>query len=145
MRKEVLYKKKRIDMKAISASMTKGVQVGSKLKCADNSGAKILEVISVRGFRGRRRTRPSAGVADLVACKVKSGVENVRHEVLQAVVIRQRKEYKRLDGMRVSFEDNAGVIVTEKFEPKGTLVKGPIAKVAIERFPIIGKVASIVV
>ncbi len=139
-----VYRKKSA-MKAISASMTDGLQVGSKLKCADNSGAKILEVISVRGFRGRRRTRPSGGVADQVTCKVKSGVEAVRHEVLQTVVIRQRKEYKRLDGMRISFEDNAGVVVTEKFEPKGTIIKGPIAKEVIERFPILGKVASIVV
>ena len=125
--------------------MTDGLQVGSKLKCADNSGAKILEVISVKGFRGRRRTRPSGGVADIVACKVKSGIESVRHEVLQTIVIRQRKEYGRQDGIRISFEDNAGVVITEKLEPKGTLVKGPVAKEVIERFPIVGKVASMVV
>lgn len=132
-------------MKAISASMTKGLQVGSQLKCADNSGAKILEVISVRGYRGRRRSRPSSGVADQVSCKVISGIESVRHEVHRAIVIRQKKEYKRLDGSRVSFEDNAGIVVNEKFEPKGTLVKGPVAKEVIERFPTVGKIASIVV
>ena len=115
------------------------------MKCADNSGAKILELISVRGYRGRRRSRPSGGVADQVSCKVISGVENVRHEVHMAIIIRQRKEYKRLDGLRVSFEDNAGIVVNEKFEPKGTLVKGPVAKEVIERFPTVGKIASIVV
>ena len=132
-------------MKAISANVTKGLQVGTKLRCADNSGAKVLEVISVTGFRGRRRSRPSGGVADLISCKVKSGNESVRHEVLKTIVIRQRKEYQRLDGMRISFEDNAGIVVNEKFEPKGTLVKGPIAKEVIERFPAIGKVATIVI
>ena len=132
-------------MKAVSANVTRGLQVGSKLKCADNSGAKVLEIISVRGFRGRRRTRPSGGVADQVSCKVSSGNESVRHEVLKTIIIRQRKEYQRLDGIRISFEDNAGIVVNEKFEPKGTLVKGPIAKEAVERFPIIGKIASIVV
>jgi len=132
-------------MKAISASVTKGLQVGSEMKCADNSGAKILEIISVRGFRGRRRSRPSGGVADQVSCKVKSGVENVRHQVHMAVIIRQRKEYRRLDGIWISFEDNAGVVVTEKFEPKGTIIKGPVAKEVIERFPTVGKIATIVV
>lgn len=132
-------------MKAISASVIKGLQVGSQMKCADNSGAKILEIISVRGFRGRRRSRPSGGVADQVSCKVISGVENVRHQVHRAVIIRQRKEYKRLDGIWISFEDNAGVVVTEKFEPKGTIIKGPVAKEVIERFPIVGKIATIVV
>lgn len=132
-------------MKAVSASVTKGLQVGSELKCADNSGAKVLEIISVRGFRGRRRSRPSGGVADQVSCKVKSGVENVRHQVHRAVIIRQRKEYRRLDGVWISFEDNAGVTVTEKFEPKGTLIKGPVAKEVIERFPMVGKIATIVI
>ncbi len=132
-------------MKAVSASVTKGLQVGSEMKCADNSGAKVLEIISVRGFRGRRRSRPSGGVADQVSCKVKSGVENVRHQVHMAVIIRQRKEYRRLDGIRISFEDNAGVVVTEKFEPKGTIIKGPVAKEVLERFPTVGKIATIVV
>lgn len=132
-------------MKALSANVTNGLQVGSQMKCSDNSGAKIIEIISVTGFRGRRRTRPSAGVADLVTCKVRSGNESVRHQVLKTIIIRQRKEYKRLDGLRIEFEDNAGIIVNEKFEPKGTLVKGPMAKEVIERFPALGKVATIVI
>ncbi len=132
-------------MKTVSANVTWGVQVGTKLKCADNSGAKVLEVISVTGFRGRRRTRPAGGVAALVSCKVNTGNESVRHQVLKTIIVRQRKEYQRLDGMRISFEDNAGIVVNEKFEPKGTLVKGPIAKEVVERYPAIGKVATIVI
>jgi len=132
-------------MKAISANVTKGLQTKSKLKCADNSGAKILEIISVRGFKGRWRRRPTTGVADLVNCKVLVGVEKVRHEVHKAVIIRQVKEYRRADGVRISFEDNAAVVVNEKFEPIGNIVKGPVAKEAIERFPTLGKIASIVI
>lgn len=136
---------KKIDMKQVSANVTKGLQIGSKLKCADNSGIKILEIISVFGYKGKRRTRAEAGVADLVSCKVVTGVENVRHQVWRAVVVRQKMDYLRPSGLRVSFDDNAGVVVNEKGEPKGTLIKGPIAKEAIQRFPLIAKIASIVV
>ncbi|HLD57364.1 MAG TPA: 50S ribosomal protein L14 [archaeon] len=132
-------------MKQIAASVTKGLQVGSKLRCADNSGVKELEIISVFGFKGRRRMRPEAGVADLVSCKVAVGVENVRHQVWRAVVIRQRKEFRRPNGLRVSFDDNAGVIVNEKNEPKGTIIKGPVAKEAVQRFPLVAKIATVVV
>lgn len=132
-------------MKAISARITKLLMVGSKLKCADNSGAKVLRIISVRGYKGKRRSKPSAGVADWVSCKVVSGNEKVRHQVLRCIIIRQRKEYRRASGVRVSFEDNAAIVVNEKGEPQGTLIKGPVAREAVERFPLIGKIAGIVV
>jgi len=132
-------------MKAIGAKVTKCLPVGAKLTCADNSGAKVLQIIAVMGFKGKRKTRAAGGVGSLVSCRVFKGNEKVRHEVFRAVVIRQRKEFKRPNGMSVSFEDNACVIVNEKGEPKGTLVKGPVAKEAIERFPLVGKISNIVV
>lgn len=132
-------------MKQIAASVTKGLQVGSKLRCTDNSGVKELEIISVFGFKGRRRMRAQAGVADLISCKVAVGVESVRHQVWRAVVVRQRKEYRRPSGLRICFDDNAAVIVTDKNEPKGTIIKGPVAKEAVSRFPLIAKIATIVV
>ena len=132
-------------MKAISSSKASGVQVGSVLRCIDNSGANLLEVISVMGFKGIRRTRPSAGIADVVICRVKSGTEKVRHQVFKAVVVRQKKEYRRPNGMRIRFEDNAAVIVDDKFDAKGTLIKGPIAKEVVERFKVLGKIASTIV
>jgi len=132
-------------MKAIAAKPTKGLSVGSKLNCADNSGAKIFQVIAVRGFKGKRRTKPKAGIADMVICRVYKGNEKVRHEIFKVIVIRQKKEWRRSNGMRVSFEDNAGVIVDEKFIPKGTLIKGPVAKEVVRRYPAIGKLASMVV
>ena len=132
-------------MKGITSSITRTIQVGTKLICADNTGSKILQVISVRGYKGRRRMRPSAGVASIVTCRVYKGDEKVRHEVFKAVIIRQRKEFRRADGIRISFADNAAVVVDDKFEPKGTLVKGPVAKEVIERFPTIAKISSTIV
>ncbi|MCD6402956.1 MAG: 50S ribosomal protein L14 [Candidatus Aenigmarchaeota archaeon] len=132
-------------MKAVKASVTRGIQVGSYINCADNTGAKVLKVISVIGYKGRRRRRASAGVGDMVVCSVKEGDVKIRKQVVKAVIIRQKKEYRRPNGIRVKFEDNAAVIVDDKGNPKGTMIKGPIAKEAVERFSPIGKIATIVV
>jgi large subunit ribosomal protein L14 len=132
-------------MKAISGRPVKALQIGSTVKCADNSGAKIMQIISVKNYKGVWRTRPPAGVADWVNCKVLSGTEKVRHQVHKCIVIRQKKEYRRPDGRRVSFEDNAVVLINEKGEPMGTLIKGPMAKEAAERFPVVAKIASMVI
>jgi large subunit ribosomal protein L14 len=132
-------------MKAISSKIVYGLSTKSRIKCVDNSGAKILEIINVRGYKGRRRRRPKAGVGSLVFCRVYSGSEKVRHQMWRAVIVRQKKEYRRPDGMRIQFEDNAAVIVDEKDDPKGSQIKGPVAKEAVERFPTIGKIATIVV
>ena len=59
-----------------------------------------------------------------------------------AVIIRQKKEYKRANGMRIRFEDNAAVVVNDRGEPVGTEIKGPVAREAVERFSAIGKIAS---
>lgn len=125
--------------------MTKGLAVGSILNCADNSGAKQVQIISVQGFKGRRRRKPLAGVGAFVKVRIYSGNEKVMHEMFHAVIIRQRKEYSRPNGMRISFMDNAAILVDENGEPKGTMIKGPVAKEVIERFSVIGKIASIVV
>ncbi len=132
-------------MKAIKARVTKALNVGSRLTCADNSGAKIIEIISVMGYKGVKRRQPASGVADMIKAAVKAGDVKMRHQVVNAVVIRQKAEYRRKDGLRVTFEDNAAVITDEKGEPKGTEIKGPVAKEAVERFSSLGKIASIVV
>lgn len=132
-------------MKGISSKVTKCLPVGAILNCADNTGAKELQIISVKGFKGKRKKKPAAGLASFITCRVYKGSEKVRHEIHKAVVIRQRKEFKRSDGMSIAFEDNAAVIVNEKGEPKGSLIKGPVAREVVERFPAIGKIASIIV
>ena len=132
-------------MKALKASVTRALNAGSYLTCADNTGAKILQIISVFGYKGVRRRQPKAGIASVVKCSVKEGDVKIRKQVVNAVIIRQKAEYRRLGGLRISFEDNAAVLVDDKFEPRGTEIKGPVAKEAIERFSSIGKIASTVV
>ncbi len=132
-------------MKAIKASIKRSLNVGTYLNCADNSGAKILQLISVGGYKGVKRRQPAAGIADLVKVTVKEGDVKVRKQIFNAVIIRQKSEYRRAGGMRVGFEDNAAVLTDENGEPKGTEIKGPVAKEAVERFSSIGKIASIVV
>ncbi len=132
-------------MKPITTSVSKGLQVGSFLNCIDNTGADLLQIIAVKVYKGVKRRRPHCGVADLVVCTVKKGDEKMRHEIVQAVIVRQKKEYRRRTGMRIKFEDNAAVLVNERGEARGTRLKGPVAKEAVERFGTIGKIATIVV
>ena len=84
-------------------------------------------------------------IIDPVNVKVLKGEQKVRHEVHKAVIIRQTRPYRRPDGIRVSFEDNACVLVNDNFEPKGSLIKGPVAKEVVSRFQMIGKISRIVV
>jgi large subunit ribosomal protein L14 len=133
-------------MKPITAKITKGIQLNTKLVCADNSGAKELKLIAVIGYKGKKRRLPKAGVGDVIVCSVKKGKEKVRHQVVYAVIVRQKKEYARRDGTHIRFADNAAVLVNPKtFEPQGTEIRSVIAKEVVERFSPIGKIASIVV
>lgn len=132
-------------MKAISSKVTKCLPVGAIITCADNTGVKEMQIISVRGYKGIRRSKPKAGVGSHVNIRVIRGIEKVRHEVHKAVIIRQRKEWKRPDGTSISFEDNAGVLVDDKSDARGSFIKGPVAKEAVERFPTIGKISRMVV
>lgn len=132
-------------MKGIKASVTRGLNVGSYLACTDNSGAKVLRMISVFGYKGRRKRIPKAGIADMVKVSVREGDPKVRKQLFNAVIVRQKQEFRRLDGLRVKFEDNAAVLVDEEGTPKGTEVKGPVAREAVERFSAIGKIAGMVV
>jgi len=132
-------------MKAVRARITKGLPQTSDIVCADNSGAKIVRIISVMGYKGVRRRMPSAGIGDMIKVAIKTGDVKVRHTMSNAVIIRQRAEYRRSDGLHVSFEDNACILTDDMGAPKGTEIKGPVAKEAVERFSTIGKIASIVV
>jgi len=122
-----------------------GLQVGSYVKVADNSGAKEVKIIGVPGYKGRLRRIPPAGVGDLVVVTVKKGTPEMRKQVVKAVIVRQRRPYRRPDGSWVAFEDNAVVIVTPEGAPKGSEIRGPIAKEAAERWPQIANIATIVV
>jgi len=121
------------------------LQAGSYIKCADNTGANLLQIIAVKGYKGVKTRIPRCGVGNWVICSVKQGDPKLKHEVVQAVIVRQRKEYRRKNGMRIKFEDNAAVLINEKGETRGTKIKGPIAKEVVERFSVIGKIATMVV
>ena len=132
-------------MKAITSNVSKSLPIGARLKCIDNTGAREVEIISVKGFKGVRRRLASAGVGDMVVISVKKGTADMRRELPTAVVVRQKKEYRRADGLRVKFEDNAAVIITEDGVLKGSEIRGPIAKEAADLWPAIGSAASIIV
>jgi large subunit ribosomal protein L14 len=132
-------------MKAVKARITRGLPVGSQIPTCDNSGAKIVEIVSVQGYKGVKRRKPSAAVGDMVRATVKKGRPDMMKQMVYAIIVRQKKEYRRPDGTRVKFEDNAAVVLKdEKGNPKGTIFKGPIAKEATERWPGVAKVASII-
>jgi len=123
---------------------TRVLPVGARLVCADNTGAKELQIISVIGYRGVRKRMPKAGVGDRVVASVKKGTSELKKQLVQAVIIRQRKEYRRVDGIRVKFEDNAAIIINPDGSPKGSEVKGPVAREAAERWPKVAGIASMV-
>ncbi|AXV38278.1 MAG: 50S ribosomal protein L14 [Methanobacteriaceae archaeon] len=132
-------------MKAITSNVTKALPIGARLQCVDNTGARELEIVSVKGYKGVRRRLAPAGVGDMVIVSVKKGTADMRKEVLTAIVVRQKKEYRRADGLRVKFEDNAAVIITPEGTIKGSEIRGPVAKEAADRWPTVGSAASIIV
>jgi len=132
-------------MKGISGRMTRGLPVGARLECADNMGAKVVQIITVPKYHGTHRRYPSAGVGDLLIVSVKKGTPEMRRQVLNAVIIRQKRLFRRTDGIMVSFEDNAVVITTPEGEVKGSDIKGPVAREAAERWPRIASISSIIV
>ena len=86
------------------------VNSGAVMNCADNSGARNLYIISVKGIGARLNRLPAAGVGDMVMATVKKGKPELRKKVMPAVVVRQSKPWRRADGIYLYFEDNAGVV-----------------------------------
>jgi len=129
----------------LKPKVSRGILTGTRLKCADNTGARIIELISVKGHKSRLNRYPSAGVGDMIVVSVKKGSPEMRRQVLNAIVIRQRKLYRRKTGQWIQFEDNAAVITTPIGEPKGSEIRGVVAKEAAERWPRLASAASMVV
>lgn len=102
------------------------IQAETKLRAADNSGAKVIECFKVLGGSRRRY----ASVGDIIVCSVKSAEPRglvKKGDKVRAVVVRTKKAIRRKDGSYIRFDENAAVIVNEK-EPKGTRIFGPIAR-----------------
>ena len=133
-------------MKALAARVTRAIPVRAVVSVADNSGARLLRICTVVGSKTVKGRLPSAGVSDLVMGSVIRGEPTMRKQVVYAVIVRQKKAYRRATGERIMFQDNAAVVLKdEKGAPKGTIFKGPIAKEAAVRWPNVGKVAKVVV
>ncbi|CAN0890151.1 60S ribosomal protein L23 [Linum grandiflorum] len=152
--------------------MSLGLPVAATVNCADNTGAKNLYIISVKGIKGRLNRLPSACVGDMVMATVKKGKPDLRKKVMPAVIVRQRKPWRRKDGVFMYFEDvidgsihlsliclvngllmsslcpladNAGVIVNPKGEMKGSAITGPIGKECADLWPRIASAANAIV
>eukprot|EP01092_Planopodium_desertum_P002816 TRINITY_DN144_c0_g2_i1.p1 TRINITY_DN144_c0_g2~~TRINITY_DN144_c0_g2_i1.p1 ORF type:complete len:143 (+),score=39.21 TRINITY_DN144_c0_g2_i1:18-446(+) len=125
--------------------ITLGLPVAALINCADNTGAKNLYIIAVKGYGGRLNRLPAAGPGDMIMATVKKGKPDLRKKVTPAVVIRQRKAWRRKDGLFIYFEDNAGVIVNPKGEMKGSAITGPVAKECADLWPRIASNAGTVV
>ena len=106
------------------------------MNCCDNSGARNLYIISVKGIGARLNRLPAGGAGDMVMATVKKGKPELRKKVMPAVIVRQSKPWRRGDGVFLYFEDNAGVIVNPKGEMKGSAITGPVAKEAAELWPV---------
>lgn len=107
------------------------IQTRSMLKIADNSGAKLIQVIKVLGGSRRRYAR----LGDIVVASVKAAEPRKpvkKKDVVRAVIVRSHAPYRRSDGSYVRFDDNAAVVV-EGFEPKGGRIFGPVARELAER------------
>jgi len=122
--------------------ITLGLPVSTVMNCADNTGAKNLYVVSVFGVSGRLNRLPSASVGDMIMATVKKGKPELRKKMTNAVIVRQRKAFRRHDGIFIYFEDNAGVIVNNKGEMKGSAVTGPIAKECADLWPRVASAAG---
>ena len=108
------------------------IQLRTMLTVADNSGARIIQCVNVPGGSGRRY----AQLGDIIVGAVKKADPRKlvkKHEVVKAVVVRQRKEFRRADGSYTRFDDNAVVVLGDGKLPKGGRVFGPIAKEVKEK------------
>ncbi len=130
-------------MKAVSARVTRGLNIGAMMVAADNSGAKIVKLVSIKHGKSRKGRQGYAKVADWVKVSVRKGLPDMKGKVFDAIVVRQKKSYRRLNGERVAFEDNAvALLKDEKGNPKGTQIKGVVAREVMERWPSVAKIAS---
>jgi len=103
------------------------IQTETRLRVADNSGAKLLQCIKVLGGSRRRY----ATVGDIIVVSVKEAMPNSKvkkGDVMKAVIVRTKKEIARADGSYIKFDDNSAVLITQQNEPVGTRIFGPVAR-----------------
>nr|UXY86857.1 60S ribosomal protein L23 [Cryptomonas paramecium] len=121
---------------------TLGLPVGANINCADNSGAKSLCIVAVTRVRGRLNRLPASGPGSMVLVTVKKGKPELKKKITIAIIIRQKKSWRRKDGNFVLFEDNAAVIANPKGDLKGSSIAGPVAKECADLWPKIAAIAN---
>jgi len=133
-------------MKGVGAKLTKSLNIGSLVLASDNSGARIVKIVSVKHGKSTKGRQQYAKIGDWVKVSSRKGDPKMKGQVFDAVVIRQKKPFRRNTGERIAFTDNAvALLKDEKGNPKGTQIKGPIAKEVGERWPFLNKIAKYVV
>merc|ERR1711885_109256 len=138
----IMSKRARGGRSGIKYKISCGLPVACVMNCADNTGAKNLYIVAVTKIGARLNRLPKGSVGELFLASVKKGKPELRKKVLPAVIIRQRKTFRRKDGQFIYFEDNAGVIVNNKGEMKGSAITGPVAKECADLWPRIASNAS---
>lgn len=132
-------------MKGLTSNIVKTLTMGTMLPCSDNSGAKVLYIISAMRYKGTRARYPQVGIGDVVIASVKKGKPDMVKKVVKALIVRQKKEFRRANGSRVFFEDNAAVLINDDLLPVGTEIKGVVAREIAERFPKVAAISAGVV
>ncbi len=108
------------------------IRVATRLQVADNSGAKVIECINVPGGTGKRY----ATIGEIIIASVKQAAPAAqvkKGDVVKAVIVRVAKPYRRTDGSYIRFDENAGVILSDTSNPRGTRIFGPVARELRER------------
>ncbi len=132
-------------MKPVSSKPTRGLNIGSIVIVADNSGGRKAKVVSVKKGSKKKKRQIPCKVGDWIKVSIRAGKPEMKGEVFDAVVIRQKRSWRRLTGERICFTDNAvAILKDEKGNPKGTQIKGPVAREIQERWKEVAKIASIV-
>ncbi len=132
-------------MKAVSSRPTKSLNIGSLVEACDNSGARICRIVGVKLCKTSKGRMVYAKIGDQVKVTVRKGDPKMKGELFDAVLVRQRKPWKRITGERICFSDNAvALLKDEKGNPKGTQIKGAVAREVQERWKEVARIASTV-
>lgn len=132
-------------MKGITTKVSKSLVQGSRVTCADNSGARVLMIINKLGKGSTHKRMAASGIGDIVIASVKSGTPAYVKKKVRALIIRQKQPIRRASGIRVRFEDNAAILISDANLPVGTEVKGAMAREIVERYIKLAGIASRVV
>ncbi len=133
-------------MKAMASKVPRTLNVGAELIVADNSGARTVRITGVKRGKNKKGQQQSTRMGELIKVSVRKGPVEMKKQLFWAVVIRQKKEFRRKTGERVCFEDNAAVLLKdEDGNPKGTQIKGSISKEVADRWPFLAKIAPMIV